>query len=100
MTYLRSTGSFDLIIRLAALKEKSVDLTSLLNAMEYNGVLGRNTSIISFGPIFGEEAMNELIRRLQALGLSYVDDFIDLNVFVPDWLTIAVDGRESEGPVS
>jgi hypothetical protein len=99
MTYVRATGSFELIIRLAALKEKSIDLPSLMAALENDEVMGQNSTLILFGPMFGEDGLNTFISRLQALGLSYVDDFIDLNVYIPDWLEIAVDCKEGEIPV-
>ena len=99
MAYVRASGSFDLIIRLAALREKSIDLSILMAALENDDVLGRNSTLIMFGPMFGEDALNTLIGRLQALGLSYVDDFIDLNVYIPDWLEIAVDCKQGDTPV-
>jgi hypothetical protein len=99
MTYVRASGGIDLIIRLAALREKSIDLSSLMAALESDDVLGRNSKLIMFGPIFGEDVLNTLISRLQALGLSYVDDFIDLNVYIPDWLEIAVDYKQGDTQV-
>jgi hypothetical protein len=99
MTYVRASGGIDLIIRLAALREKSIDLSILMAALESDGILGRNSTLIMFGPIFGEDVLNTLIGRLQALGLSYVDDFIELNVDIPDWLEIAVDYKQGDTPV-
>lgn len=43
--------------------------------------------LIAIGPIHGE-GMPELIEELEALGLTYYDDFFELTGNWPDWVTV------------
>ena len=59
--------------------------------MEVEQPLDSNEDLISFGPAFGEEAMNEFISRLQALGLQYVDDFFSISYDIPAWCGLRIE---------
>lgn len=75
-----------IVVRRAALNEKNVSETALLEAMEVAAPVGSaDAQLLSFGPSFGEEAMNEFVQRLRGLGLEYVDDFFCFNMDVPEW---------------
>lgn len=80
------------VVRKAALVEKKVSEASLSEAMESALPEGDgDTGIFSFGPSFGEEAMNEFVKRLSDLGLEYVDDFYCFNLDIPDWCVLRVE---------
>jgi hypothetical protein len=85
MTIINITGEYGIVIRKAALKEKGVLYTDLLNVMEVGCPLDENDDLISFGPSFGEEALNEFIIRLKSIQLEYVDDFFIIIYDVPKW---------------
>jgi hypothetical protein len=53
-------------------------------------VHGEDQNLISYGPLFGIEAQENLIAGLIELGLVEVDDFVGFNFFVPDWLQVRV----------
>ena len=58
--------------------------------MADNNAMGENEDILSFGPLFGEEALMKLSRQLKEIGLEYHDDFFDLNFLMPSWARIGV----------
>jgi hypothetical protein len=58
--------------------------------------LDANEDILSFGPHFGQEAVDEGVRRLEALGLSYVEDFFVFIADLPDWCRLGVALRSDE----
>ena len=74
-----------MIIRLAALGERSVTMQSLLAALETEAPLDMDESLLSFGPFFGAEALNSLTARLSQLGLVFFDDFFDVVFDAPPW---------------
>ncbi len=86
--------SFGIVVRRAALAERGLDMTLVLRAMNEKP-LDADTQLLSFGPHFGREACDEYIRRLQELGLSYVDDFFELAWDHPDWLDFSARLKES-----
>ncbi len=49
-----------------------------------------DADLVSFGPHFGGEAAREFIERLEALGLVYGQDFIDLADTLPEWCHLYV----------
>jgi hypothetical protein len=79
-----------IVVRRAALDEKQISESALLEAMEAAQPDSSNEQLLAFGPSFGEEAMNEFVRRLKALGLEYVDDFFFINIDLPDWCGLQV----------
>jgi hypothetical protein len=46
--------------------------------------------LIVFGPSFGEDALAVFIGRLEALGMTYFDDFFDLHIDCPSWVRFGV----------
>ncbi|ATA53150.1 hypothetical protein CKY39_07950 [Variovorax boronicumulans] len=80
------TFSSGLVIRQSALVARGVTRTQLLEALESARPMAEDGELLSFGPCFGQEACDEFVRRLEALGLVYVDDFFDLTLSHPDWL--------------
>jgi len=49
-------------------------------------------SIIALGPLMREEALSELIAELEALGLTYFDDFFEMSGNWPEWLRLVAVG--------
>lgn len=58
----------------------------MFEALETAGPSAEDAELLSFGPSFGREACDEFIRRLESIGLAYVDDFFDLALNHPSWL--------------
>lgn len=51
--------------------------------------------LVALGPIHDEDALGALVADLEALGLSYFDDFFEMSGNWPAWLRLhgsAVDG--------
>ncbi len=85
MKSLKVTTEFGILVRRAALQQRSVSLDDLLKSMDSSPPLDINDDLISFGPSFGSEAVHVFISRLEKLGLVYSDDFFDLKMDHPDW---------------
>ena len=85
MATVNLTSEFGLVVRQAALKQRGVSYRKLLDAMEVEAPLDVNEDLISFGPHFGLEAVTELVRRLEALGLINIDDFFVFAGDFPGW---------------
>lgn len=90
MNTVKATSEYGIVIRRAALIDKNIDYAQLLRVMEVEQPLDSNEDLVSFGPSFGEEAMNEFISRLQALGLEYVDDFFTFAHEMPAWCNVRI----------
>lgn len=80
------TFEYGIVIRRAALSRRSVALEVVLTALEIGAWLGEDPDLLSTGASFGQEACDGLIKRLEALGLIYFDDFVDLSFVHPSWL--------------
>lgn len=85
MSYIDVTGEFGIVIRRHALIERGVSMAAVLEAMEVEAPLDCNDALISFGPNFGQEALDLLARRLVDLGLEYFDDFFEFVGTFPAW---------------
>jgi glycerol-3-phosphate dehydrogenase len=48
-------------------------------------IQGENANLISYGPIFGIEAQENLKAALSSLGLVEIDDLYGLDFFLPEW---------------
>jgi hypothetical protein len=93
-----ATNEYGLVVRRRALLEKGVEYESLLKALEAQKPLDHNDELITFGPSFGAEAMNEFMARLQYLGLTYVDDFYCLSFDLPPWCGLRLVFRNGRNP--
>jgi hypothetical protein len=85
MSGISVTPQFGIVVRRAAMRERGIELRDVLEALEADAPLDSDEHLLSFGPSFGEEAGDEFVRRLQMLGLDYVDDFFVFFVDVPSW---------------
>jgi hypothetical protein len=89
-SYIAATGEFGLVVRKQALADKGLELSTLLDAMDGVGLLGEDGRLLSFGPIFGADAIATLQGQLRALGLEHVDDFVELELLLPVWVQLGV----------
>lgn len=85
-----ATAQCGIIVRQDSLRDKRVSYESLLGTMEVDSPLDKNEQLVSFGPCFGEDAMYEFVRRLEALGLSDVSDFVAVSFDLPSWCVFHV----------
>ena len=51
--------------------------------------------LIAIGPLVGEDALTELIEKLEEIGLVYFDDFFEMSGNWPDWLKLFAMERTS-----
>ncbi|KMT54824.1 hypothetical protein [Pseudomonas fildesensis] len=79
-----------IVIRRQALLSKFIDIDRLSAVLEFDAPLDMSADLISFGPCFGGEATDELTRRLEAVGLQYVDDFFVFSGEFPMWCKFKV----------
>lgn len=86
------TNHCGVVLRLASLDEKRVKWSDVLTAFEVDGPLDRDELIASFGPHFGQQALDTIMARLNALGLVYVDDYFDIVMDLPEWFSPRADG--------
>ena len=85
MSAIDVTGEFGIVVRRQALIERRVSLEALLEALEVESPLDSNDSLMSFGPSFGQEALDVFTRRLIDLGFEYFDDFFEFVGTFPAW---------------
>jgi len=50
--------------------------------------------LVVIGPLPSEDMISQLIEDLERSGLTYFDDFFDLNGSWPDWLAVYARARE------
>lgn len=81
---------FNIIVRKDALAQRGISRLALLTAMEMDAPLDEDDMLMSFGPLFGEEASLELSHRLEALGLRAEEDFFGFAPTIPDWCALRI----------
>jgi len=91
-----ATSEFGVIVRRKALLSLKTTEAQLFSVMESDKPIGESDEILSFGPHFGEEAANELSKRLESIGLSYYDDFFVFFGDYPEWCGFAVFGKNTK----
>lgn len=82
---------YGIIVRRQALASQSVGVDKLSVVLEFEAPLDISNDLVSFGPCFGGEAVDEFIRRLEMLGLRYMDDFFVFSGEFPLWCKFKVD---------
>lgn len=90
MTYIEAINEYGLVVRKSALSERSISTSDFSNAMIDVDVSSENDNLISYGPLFGIEALENLKEELQSIGLVYIDDFYGFDFFLPDWIKLGI----------
>ncbi len=85
MSDISITSEYGIIVRRAALMERGVSWGDLLGVFSGKEPLDANSDLISFGPHFGQEALDALLRGLADVGLKYFDDFFEFSGDYPKW---------------
>jgi hypothetical protein len=85
MSCVDVTGEFGIIIRRHSLVERDVSLHSILEVLGVKEPFDINDELLTFGPSFGQEALDVLTNRLIELGLVYFDDFFEFVGDFPTW---------------
>ena len=93
MASIAVSAEYGIVVRLAAIRTKGIEFKRVLDAMEVERPLDNNDDIASFGPHFGREAADEFHRRLESLGLVYIDDFFIFSGDFPDWCAFRTELR-------
>ncbi len=86
---VRVTFTFGIVVRRRSLQDRGVSELALFDALDVDRPLDSSPDILSFGPHFGGDAAKALCKRLDDLGLVYVDDYFDLSLDHPEWLSFA-----------
>lgn len=47
-------------------------------------------TVIAVGPVYDDEALGDLVVALEAKGLVYFDDFLEMSGNLPEWLGVWV----------
>jgi hypothetical protein len=81
---------FGLVIRKTSLQKHSIPMNLLLQQMEIDRPFDEDEDLLSLGPHFGGEAMQEFVRRLETFGLKYGEDFIDFADTLPGWCQVYI----------
>ena len=81
---IKITDGYNVVVREISLKQRGLDVNDLILGEDFT--LTAQNGIILFGPLFGIEAQEELIHRLKKIGLNYYDDFIEINIELPEWV--------------
>ena len=90
MSFIDVTPEYGLVVRKDSLRERGVSFEMLLAVMKTDAPLDSDDRLISFGPSFGQEALDGLIEGLSGLGLHYFDDFIEVVGNYPEWCRFKV----------
>jgi len=88
MASIRIEHQCGCVVRRKALAQRGIDIRDLLEAMEVGDPLDESEELLAFGPFFGAEAVLAFHERLLALGLVYIDDFVDVTIDLPPWLRL------------
>ena len=76
--------------------QRGIELDVLLAAMEAIEPLAGNADLLSFGPHFGREALDQVSARLTKLGLIYFDDFFEFSGDYPKWCRFRAEVRRAD----
>lgn len=87
---MKVSRDFGIVVRRAALAAKNVDLSTVMDELNFREYFDESDSLISLGPFFGGDAADECTKSLERLGLTYIDDFFIFEQFVPDWCSFEV----------
>jgi len=90
MNFINVTAEYGLVVRRDALAERRVSLDDLLSVLKVSAPLDSDDRLISFGPAFGQEALDGLVTSLSGLGLRYFDDFVGVVGDYPAWCRFKV----------
>ncbi len=88
---VRVSFEFGVVIRKAALAERSVSFVDTLKIFEVEKPLGESEDLLTFGPNFGVEVLENITQQLEALGLIYWNDYFEATFDHPDWCSFSVD---------
>ena len=81
---------FGIVIQKRALVANCISRDKLLEVLEATSWFDEDNDLISAGPHFGGEVASEFIMRLEKLGLTYGEDFIDFSDMLPAWCTVSI----------
>ena len=87
---IKVTFEFGIVIRKDAIEKKNISREKVTAVFEGDKPLDESEVLLSYGPHFGLEAMEELGKRLSKLGLEYIDDFFYFQGDFPDWAAFSV----------
>lgn len=81
-------AEFATIIREEALIARGINLNTLAWELDYSDFFGSQSGIIYIGPLFSEDVQKTVHDNLVRLGLTFYDDFFEIDIPLPDWLRL------------
>ena len=93
---MKVSKDFGIVIRRDALNAKGIDLSPVFQEFHFDGVYDECAEFVSLGPFFGGDASDSCMRRLELMGLTYIDDFFILEAYFPNWCRVEVFGPERQ----
>jgi hypothetical protein len=90
MSFVAVTAEYGIVIRRGALTERDVPYHAVLTAIGGDKPFDADGELLTFGPSFGQEALEALTQRSIALGLVYFDDFFEFVGSFPQWCSFGV----------
>lgn len=87
---VKLTQDFGIVIRKGAIFQKGISEDQIRMVFEESSPIDENDQLLSYGPHFGAEAMEEFGKRLSKIGLDYIDDFFYFYGDFPDWANFSV----------
>ena len=91
MSSVAVTAEYGIVVRRRALSERDISYCAVLTAVGGDKPFDADGELLTFGPSFGQEALEALSQRLIALGLVYFDDFFEFVGSFPQWCSFAVE---------
>ena len=95
MDTIKTTNFFGVLIRKDSIARKGHKVSDIKGIIETT-LLDENDDLLSYGPCFGEEAADNLAKKLEGKGLEYVDDYYIFQGDFPEWLSFKVGFVKSE----
>lgn len=90
-------GDYSLVINLTRVSTKGLPIERILSSLGKIVISKAEDGLLVISPIFGREAIDSLASQLQAEGLEYFDDFIEIEQTLPDWCRLNIEFRDGVG---
>lgn len=87
---IKITSEYGLIIRRDSLIRENITEERICEIMEVKEPMDSNSTLISFGPHYDEEAAGNFLMKLEKEGLRYVEDFFIFFGDFPEWIQFDV----------
>jgi hypothetical protein len=88
--FIKISSFFGIAIRKMVLIEKNIPREKVIEAFEMDLPDSENNELMTYGSNFGLDSAEILGKRLEKIGLEYIDDFFYFHGDFPDWAEFSV----------